>query len=67
VIGHAARPKRHQLFLDLGAGPMSSWPRQDRRLTWIELHVEGGQKRYRPGIISHEGDEIDQSAAAELL
>jgi len=35
-------------------------------LTGIELHVEGGKKRCRPGIIAHERDEIDQRAAAEL-
>jgi len=45
---------------------VSSWRRQERRLTWIELHVEGGEKRCCPGIIAHEGDEIDQCAAAEL-
>jgi hypothetical protein len=33
---------------------------------WIELHVEGGEKRCCPGIIPHEGDKIDQGAAAEL-
>ena len=52
-----------------GLGPLSlvsSWRRQERRLTWIELHVEGGEKRCCPGIIAHEGDEIDQCAAAEL-
>ncbi len=43
----------------------SSW-RQRRRLTSIELHVEGGEKRCRPSVIAHKGDEIDQSAAAEL-
>jgi len=40
--------------------------RQRRRLTGIELHVEGGEKCCCPGIIAHEGDEIDQGAAAEL-
>jgi hypothetical protein len=43
-----------------------SWRLQGRRLTWIELHVEGSEKCSCPGIIAHEGDEIDQSAAAEL-
>jgi hypothetical protein len=37
-----------------------------RQLIWIELHVEGGEKCSCPGIIPHQGDEIDQSAAAEL-
>ena len=44
----------------------SSWRRRERRLTWIELHVESGEKRRCPGIIAHEGGEINQSAAAEL-
>ena len=44
----------------------SSRQRQERRLTWIELHVEGGEKCNCPGIIPHEGDEIDQRATAEL-
>jgi hypothetical protein len=36
-------------------------------LTWIELHVEGGQECGCAGIIAHEGYEIDQSPTAELL
>jgi hypothetical protein len=43
----------------------SSW-RQEWRLIWIELHVEGGEECRCPGIIAHDGDEIDQRAAAEL-
>jgi hypothetical protein len=43
-----------------------SWRRQERPLICVDLHVEGGEKRGCPGIIAHEGDEIDQSAAAEL-
>ena len=46
--------------------PAGSSRRQGRRLTRIELHVERGEKCSCPGIIPHEGDEIDQSAAAEL-
>jgi len=42
----------------------SRWQR--RRLTWIKLHVEGGEKRCRSGVIAHEGDEVEQSWAAEL-
>jgi hypothetical protein len=30
-----------------------SWLRQERRLTGIELHVEGGEKCCCPGIIAH--------------
>jgi hypothetical protein len=43
-----------------------SWRRQERRLTWIELHVEGREERRCPGITAHHGDEIDQGAAAKL-
>jgi hypothetical protein len=58
-------------YLDHGCGVerlvlASSWRRHERRLTWIELHVECGEKRCCPGVIAHEGDEIDQGAAAEL-
>jgi hypothetical protein len=44
----------------------SSSRRQGWWLTWIELHVEGCQKCGCPGVIAHEGNEIDQSPAAEL-
>ena len=40
--------------------------RQERWLTGIELHVEGGEKRSCPGVIAHKSDEIDQRAAAEM-
>src|SRR5439155_12551816 len=38
---------------------------QERLLAGVELHVEGGQQRRRPGIIPHQRDEVDQRAAAE--
>jgi hypothetical protein len=59
---------------DRSLGAQRNWPvvfrcssqREGRRLIWIELHVEGSEKRCCPGIIPHEGDEIDQRAVAEL-
>jgi hypothetical protein len=40
--------------------------RQWRLLSWIDLHVESGEKCCRLGVIAHEGNEIDQRAAPEL-
>ena len=44
----------------------SQW-RQGRRLTGIELHVEGDEKCRCAGIIAHQRDEIDELATAELF
>jgi hypothetical protein len=56
-----------RLLIDgFGNEGLSSSQRQERRLVWIELHVEGGEQCCRRGIIAYQGDEIDQRASAEL-
>jgi hypothetical protein len=50
-----ARPDRTVLLL--------LW--QERRLIGIQLHVEGGEQRRRPGVIGHQR-EINQSAGTEV-
>ena len=41
-------------------------PELSRHARPLNRYVEGSEKRCCPGVIAHEGDEIDQSAAAEL-
>jgi hypothetical protein len=56
-----------RLLIDgFGHEGLSSSQRQERRLVWIELHVEGGEQCCRRGIIAHQGDKFDQNTAAEL-
>ena len=43
---------------------MTEW-RKRRRLTWVELHVEGGEKRSCACVITHPGDEISYVLAGE--
>jgi hypothetical protein len=54
------------IFLGTECLSLASSRRQWQRLAWIELHIEGSENCCCPGIIAHEGDEIDQRAAAEL-
>ena len=66
AAGRASKCIARRALSELNAILAPSWRRQERRLTRIELDVEGGEKRSCPGIIPHEGDEIDQRAAAKL-
>ena len=66
AAGRASKCIARRALSELNAILAPSWRRQERRLTRIELHVEGGEKCCRPGVIAHEGDEVDQSTAAEL-
>ena|SRR5437867_9841470 len=66
AAGRASKCIARRALSELNAILAPSWRRQERRLTRIELHVEGGEKCCRPEVIAHEGDEVDQSTAAEL-